>query len=486
MKTFQLSDEEVSHNICHRDNQDSLAAEFSGDQTLLTPALRRILDRGFEYSSPNGQSYAKACSAWAWLQAWAKLGSNRPNLLSSWHGRMVPELSILLHSPSGSAMVVVSQQLWSLFVCDLDRGRKGDVSYFRMRSGKGAFHDYFVTNPSDYKVANISKITFLAGVGRVLLASEEPMTPLAASLLAGMPLALDHMKDVANLMGLDLGDPATITAGAAREKLTELTFAGFPELIAKCAAALRKHSEDDLGAEELGEDFISMLDEILAHDAQNCSEIQAFRTVLKKQRVKRMIEKRKTRREAKRAVADEKGKKKLFKGKLSSGISAKLAIAKVAAASGPELPAGGPAVDPDGGLAGCPAGVVGAEASAVSDGCGGGGGSVPSPVPLPPGPPGGHSAGAGIAAGSGAAPPPLPPHKKAKAGKAEGGALIAHGPKAPRSEPFGPWHIAEIYTGGICIGWEARCLDHVDPAAPHHLCVKHVTMGKGKDGNPGL
>ncbi|CAK0850803.1 unnamed protein product [Prorocentrum cordatum] len=487
MKTFHVSDEEVSHNIYHRDNQESIAAEFRGDPSLMPPALRRILDRGYEYSSPSGQSYAKAQSAWAWLQAWANMGSERPNLLSSWHGRMVPELSILLHPASGSAMVVVSQQLWSLFVCDLDRGRKGDVSYFRMRSGAGAFHDYFVTDPTSYKVVNISKVMFLAGVGKVLLVSEEPMTPLAASLLAGIPLALDHMNNIAALMGLDLGESAKTSAGAAREKLTELTFAGFPDLIAKCTAALHAHGENDLGAEELGEDFISMLDEILAHDAQNCSEIQAFRTVLKQQRVKRMVEKRNARRDAKKAAAIEKGKKKLAKGKLASGVGAKLAAAKALADGDPEQPDGGPAGGAVGGFPGCPTGAGGAEACAASGGCGGGSGGAPGPMPLPHAPPGGHGAGAaGIAAGSGEAPPLPPPHKKPKIGKADGGAPIAHGSKLPRSEPFGPWQIAEVYTGGVCVGWEARCLDHTDPATPHQLCVKHCTMGKGKDGQPAL
>ncbi|CAK0879246.1 unnamed protein product, partial [Prorocentrum cordatum] len=380
MKTFQLSDEDVSRNICHRDQQVSVAKEF-----------------------------------------------------------------------------------------------RGDVSYFRMRSDAGAFHDYYVTNPTNYKVANISKVTFLAGVGRVLLVSEEPMTPLAASLLAGAPLALDHMKNIADVMGLHLDDAATASAGAAREKLIELTFAGFPDLIAKCAAAL--HKQGDFGAEELGDDFMNMLDEILAHDAQNCNEIQTFRTALKQQNLKRMAEKRKGRREAKKAAADARVTKKIAKGKLAAGIGAKLVIAKAAAAG-----AAGPlAADPAGGPVGGLAGAGGAAAGAAIGGCGGGGGA-PSPAPLPPAPPGGLGVGVGGPDGSGDAPPLPPPPKKAKVGGAHG----AHGQKKPRAEPFGPWQIAEIWQGGICVGWEGRCLDHLDPAKPKFTCVKHVHMGKGTDNRPAL
>eukprot|EP00959_Pyramimonas_sp_CCMP1952_P041003 857451-Pyramimonas_sp.AAC.1 len=62
---------------------------------------------------------------------------------------MAPELSILVEEASGSAMVVTSQQLWGLFACDLDRGKKGnDVTYFKMRVDQDAFHEYHVTNPT--------------------------------------------------------------------------------------------------------------------------------------------------------------------------------------------------------------------------------------------------------------------------------------------------------------------------------------------------
>eukprot|EP00959_Pyramimonas_sp_CCMP1952_P223072 4663622-Pyramimonas_sp.AAC.1 len=106
---------EIATNICHHDTMHSLGREFRGDPDCLPRRLRRILDGGHEHSSPNGQSYAKACSAWKWLSHWSKLPSPKPSLLSSWHGRMVPECSILVHVPSKSYMVVISQQLWSLF-----------------------------------------------------------------------------------------------------------------------------------------------------------------------------------------------------------------------------------------------------------------------------------------------------------------------------------------------------------------------------------
>eukprot|EP00959_Pyramimonas_sp_CCMP1952_P082321 1720011-Pyramimonas_sp.AAC.1 len=64
----------------------------------------------------------------------------------------------------------------------------------------------------------------------------------------------------------------------------ELTFAAFPDLIAKRRPALLKCGQGDLDAEEPGGDFIDMLDAILAHDTQNCSETQSFRTAVKQQK----------------------------------------------------------------------------------------------------------------------------------------------------------------------------------------------------------
>ncbi len=89
---------------------------------------------------------------------------------------------------------------------------------------------------------------------------------------------------------------------------------------------------------------------------------------------------------------------------------------------------------------------------------------------------------AAVAVGDPAAPAPLPAvaiaDPAAPPPPAPPPAASPRAPRARRAEPFGPFSISAVMTGGVHTGWGATCNGHLDKGSPL-ACKRQLSLGHG-------
>ena len=201
------------------------------------------------------------------------------------HGRLVPEMTIIQDEPGNQHMVVISTQPWHLFVADVEQIMEPDgTAVYMMTPNATAFHNLFIVSPRDWRVLSVIDVKYKDGNGIVLQVAP-PVMLWEAALLHGVTLGLQHMRELAEFLGIELSKPGEYKS--TQEELIEALFEGSPEQQQKChdMYSLRE------GAESVDEysDLADVIDDVLSSENTNEQEVRDLKEMIKQRSAQTLL-----------------------------------------------------------------------------------------------------------------------------------------------------------------------------------------------------
>ena len=412
---------------------------------------------------------------------------NGVSIIDGQHCRLVPELTVLQAKNKSQTCLVISTLRWHLFVLTLRDDSVEEGVFLCDLSEMGGLHSLHIVAAEQWVIYDIIDIPYILDVGMAIKVDLKfPMPLWECALCVGLPVGFPHIRQLASMLKIDMSN---IRDANLREEFIREVFKDRLDVTESC---LRKTTDMD-APEAWMEDhqFGDVMDEILAHDAMNESEVRGLRAVVKKRQIQSLVKQRKAVQKAKlmkRIVAKAKARvkaqakpKPVPKAAPAPGdapaTAVKIAKPLSSAAADTDIGPGiekGVAIDSEKVVPTAKAAPSDAVPDAMAEGPGtlvdddmpfsqlfqpfvgkGSGSSGSGGVPDHGG---GGCGGEGGGGGGGGGPPLFPRELRGLAWGRPG------------------WHIAEVHRAGELVGWGATCGHHKD-AGCDLTCKKQVNMG---------
>jgi hypothetical protein len=270
MNGVHIPDETVVRAMSSHRTAKSSEHTYVANPKLLPAPLRGIMN-STGWSSPNGNTYTRAASAFCWLTAWnSDFRAAAVPLKTGRHSRLASEYSMVF---SGRMVrFVISTLPWHLWVCEAARI---DTGLWKLRTNETSCHEFFLTDPLETRICRC-KATYVAGVGVAIDTRGDPgLAAWKSALRDGLPLSLEHIRDLQDLLGVPVADRGNNTE-QAREAMILIAFDNeLDREEARRAFSARLAKADD--EPEYDESFAELLEELLIHDASNDSDVKDLR-----------------------------------------------------------------------------------------------------------------------------------------------------------------------------------------------------------------